>query len=69
MHVALLTFEGFNEFDSLIALGILNRVRQPAAWRVSLTCPAPRVRSMNGVIIDAQASLTEARSADAVSAP
>ena len=65
MHVAILTFEGFNELDSLIALGILNRVKLPA-WRVSLACPAPRVRSMNGVVIDAQASLAEARSADAV---
>ena len=35
MHVAILTFEGFNELDSLIALGILNRVKRPA-WRVSL---------------------------------
>jgi transcriptional regulator GlxA family with amidase domain len=65
MHVAILTFEGFNELDSLIALGILNRVRQPG-WRVSLACPTPRVRSMNGVIIEAQASLAEARTADAV---
>ena len=64
MHVAILTFDGFNELDSLIALGILNRVKQPA-WRVSLACPAPRVRSMNGVVIDAQASLAEARTADA----
>jgi len=65
MHVAILTFEGFNELDSLIALGILNRVKRPD-WRVSLACPAPRVRSMNGVVVDAQASLAEASSADAV---
>ncbi len=65
MHVAILTFEGFNELDSLISLGILNRVKLPG-WRVSLACPAPRVRSMNGVIVDAQASLVDARAADAV---
>jgi transcriptional regulator GlxA family with amidase domain len=65
MHVAILTFEGFNELDSLIALGILNRVKLPA-WRVSLACPTTRVRSMNGVGIEAQASLAEACSADAV---
>jgi transcriptional regulator GlxA family with amidase domain len=65
MHVAILTFEGFNELDSLIALGILNRVKRPG-WRVSLACPAPRVRSMNGVVIEAQASLSDARAADAV---
>ncbi len=28
MHIAILTFEGFNELDSLIALNILNRVKQ-----------------------------------------
>ena len=26
MHIAILTLEGFNELDSLIALNILNRV-------------------------------------------
>ncbi len=65
MHVAILTFEGFNELDSLIALGILNRVKR-SAWRVSLACPTSRVRSMNGVVIDAQASLADARAADAI---
>ena len=47
MHIAILTFEGFNELDSLIALGILNRIRKPD-WRVSIASPGPRVRSMNG---------------------
>ncbi|KUY58909.1 MULTISPECIES: DJ-1/PfpI family protein [unclassified Burkholderia] len=65
MHIAILTFDGFNELDSLIALGILNRVKQPD-WRVSIASPTARVRSMNGVMIDAQASLQDARDADAV---
>ena len=65
MHIAILTFEGFNELDSLIALGILNRIKRPS-WRVSIACPSARVRSMNGVVIDAQASLNDANSADAV---
>jgi transcriptional regulator GlxA family with amidase domain len=65
MHIAILTFEGFNELDSLIALGILTRVRRPD-WRVSIACPAARVRSMNGVVLEAQASLHEASLADAV---
>jgi transcriptional regulator GlxA family with amidase domain len=65
MHIAILTFEGFNELDSLIALGILNRVKRPG-WRVSIACPSDRVRSMNGVVLDAQASLSEASAADAV---
>lgn len=65
MHIAILTFEGFNELDSLVAFGILNRVKQPG-WRVSIACPTPRVRSMNGVFIDAQVSLRDANAADAV---
>lgn len=65
MHIAILTFEGFNELDSFIALGILNRVKKPG-WRVSIATPAARVRSMNGVVIEAQASLQEASVADAV---
>jgi transcriptional regulator GlxA family with amidase domain len=65
MHIAILTFEGFNELDSLVALGILNRIKRPS-WRVSIACPSARVRSMNGVVMDAQASLSDANSADAV---
>ena len=38
MHIAILTFEGYNELDSLIALGVLNRVKQPG-WRVSIASP------------------------------
>jgi transcriptional regulator GlxA family with amidase domain len=65
MHIAILTFEGFNEIDSLVALGILGRVRKPD-WRVSIAAPARRVTSMNGVVLEAQCSLEEARNADAV---
>lgn len=65
MHIAILTFEGFNELDSLIALNILGRVKRPG-WRVSVASPAQRVRSMNGVVLEAQASLQDACDADAV---
>jgi transcriptional regulator GlxA family with amidase domain len=65
MHIAILTFEGFNELDSLIPFGILNRVRKPG-WRVSIASPTPRVRSMNGLVLEAQASLSDAVDADAV---
>jgi len=65
MHIAILTFEGYNELDSLIALGVLNRVRK-TDWRVSIASPSPRVRSMNGVVIEAHVSLAEAAAADAV---
>jgi transcriptional regulator GlxA family with amidase domain len=65
VHIAILTFEGYNELDSLIALGVLNRVKK-ADWRVSIAAPAPRVRSMNGVVIESMASLEDACAADAV---
>ena len=31
MHIAILTFGGFNELDSFVALGVLNRIKKPAA--------------------------------------
>lgn len=65
MHIAILSFEGFNELDSLIAFGLLNRVKQPG-WRVSIASNAARIRSMNGLVIEPQATLAEANTADAV---
>jgi transcriptional regulator GlxA family with amidase domain len=65
MHIAILTFDGYNEIDSLVALGILGRVRKPD-WRVSIASPSARVTSMNGVTLEAQCSLADARNADAV---
>jgi transcriptional regulator GlxA family with amidase domain len=65
MHIAILTFEGFNEIDSIVALGILGRVRK-AGWRVSIACPSPQVTSMNGVAMQAQCSLEDAANAEAV---
>jgi transcriptional regulator GlxA family with amidase domain len=65
MHIAILTFQGYNELDSLVALGILNRIKKPN-WRVTLCCPEQTVTSMNGVVVHAQSALSEASSADAV---
>ena len=65
MHIAILTFDGFNELDSFIALGILNRVKAPG-WRVTLACPTATVTTMNGVTVHAMATLEEACDADAV---
>lgn len=65
MHIAILTFQGFNELDSFVALGVLNRIKKPD-WRVTLCCPDPTVTSMNGVTVHAQSRLEDARSADAV---
>jgi transcriptional regulator GlxA family with amidase domain len=65
MLIAILTFDGFNELDSLVSLGILGRVRK-AGWRVSIASPSPRVTSMNGVVLDGAISLEQARKADAI---
>lgn len=65
MHIAILTFQGFNELDSLVALGVLNRVKKPG-WRVTVCCPEPEVTSMNGVTVRAQSALEDAAGADAV---
>jgi transcriptional regulator GlxA family with amidase domain len=65
MHIAILTFEGYNELDSLIALGVLNRVRHDD-WRVTIATPTAKVTSMNGVVIEQMSTLGEACEADAV---
>jgi len=65
MHIAILTFQGFNELDSFIALGLLNRIKK-TDWKVTICCPEPTVTSMNGVTVHAQARLADARTADAV---
>ena len=65
MDIAILTFEGFNELDSFIAAGILNRMKSDG-WNVQITCPADVVTSMNGVKINAQQPLEFANSADVV---
>lgn len=65
MHIAILTFEGYNELDSLIALGVLNRIKDDD-WRVTICTPTPRVTSMNGVVIEQMSTLAEAVQADAV---
>lgn len=65
MHIAILTFQGFNELDSLVALGVLNRIKKPD-WRVTLCCPEISVTSMNGVTVQRQSTLAEIPNADAV---
>lgn len=65
MHIAILTFDGFNELDSLIALGILNRIQKPG-WKVSIASPEPKITSMNGVVMKRHIGLDEANRADVV---
>lgn len=65
VRIAILTFDGFNELDSIIALGILNRARQPG-WRIEICSPTADVTSMNGVRLQSHCLLAEAGDADAV---
>lgn len=65
MKIAILTFDGFNELDSFIALGLLNRLTADG-WKAQITSPSTRVTSMNGVVVEAQQPLEFANEADAV---
>ncbi len=65
MDVAIVTFDGFNELDSLVALHIINRVALPG-WRAQIAAPGPSVTSMNGVVLATQRPLESVASADAV---
>ena len=65
MRVAILTFDGFNELDSFIALGLLNRL-SAQGWKAEITSPSQHVTSMNGVTVQAQQPLEFANEADVV---
>jgi transcriptional regulator GlxA family with amidase domain len=65
MHIAIVTFEGFNEIDSFVALNMIGRVLRPG-WSAQITCPTDSVRSANGVRIEAQQPLEFANAADVV---
>ena len=65
MRIAILTFDGFNELDSFVALGLLNRLGAQG-WKAEITSPTTRVTSMGGVTVQAQQPLEFANDADAV---
>jgi transcriptional regulator GlxA family with amidase domain len=65
VRIAILTFDGFNELDSFIALGLLNRLGSQG-WKAEITSPTSHVTSMNGVTVQAQRPLEFANEADAV---
>ena len=65
MRIAILTFDGFNELDSFIALGLLNRLGA-IGWKAEIASPNAHVTSMNGVTVQAQRPLEFANEADAV---
>lgn len=65
MRIAILSFAGFNELDSFIALGLLNRLR-PRGWSAELAGPGSHVTSMNGVTVQLQRPLEWANEAEVV---
>jgi transcriptional regulator GlxA family with amidase domain len=65
VRIAIVTFDGFNELDSFIALGLLNRLGAEG-WKAEIASPSAHVTSMNGVTVQAQRPLEFANEADAV---
>ena len=65
MQVAVVTFDGFNELDSFIASGLINRARAQGVTAY-ITTPAPVVTSMNGVEVTGQRPLDFVAEADVV---
>ncbi len=65
MDIAILTFEGFNEMDTFVALSMLNRMK-PCGWHIHLCSPNDHVTSMNGVTVKAHQPIEFANHADAV---
>lgn len=65
MHIAILTFQGFNELDSLVAFNLLKRVPNPD-WRVTICSPSESITSKGGLVVQAQSGIDEAARADAV---
>ena len=68
MHIAILTFDGFNELDSLIAYGMLGRIALlgDTQWKVSIASPTAKITSMNGLTIESHMNLSDTSQADAV---
>ena len=65
MRIAIITFDGFNELDSFVAFGLLNRL-SAEGWKAEITSPTTHVTSMNGLTVQAQQPLEFANDADAV---
>ena len=68
MRISILTFDAFNDLDSLVAFGMLSRIALlgDTDWQVHIASPTPRVTSMNGLTIDAHEDLGQLAQADAV---
>lgn len=65
MRIAIITFDGFNEIDAFVPLGLLNRLNA-RGWKAEIVGPTSHLTSMNGVTVQAQQPLEFANDADAV---
>jgi transcriptional regulator GlxA family with amidase domain len=65
MKIAIVTFDGFNEIDSFVALRILNMVKLDG-WKAEIVAPTETIISGNGVVVHAQKPLAFANEADVV---
>jgi transcriptional regulator GlxA family with amidase domain len=65
MNIVILTFQGFNEIDSLVAFRMLKWLDKKD-WSIKICCPESEVTSMGGLTIQAQGMIEEANTADAV---
>lgn len=65
MNIAILTFQRFNEIDSLVAFRMLKWLDKDD-WNIQICCPDIEVISMGGLAIRAQGMLEDANKADAV---
>ncbi|WP_288900753.1 DJ-1/PfpI family protein [uncultured Sneathiella sp.] len=63
--IAILTFQGFNEIDSLVAYRMLHWLQKPD-WEITICSPEAEVTSMGGLSIRAHSALEDASEADAV---
>jgi transcriptional regulator GlxA family with amidase domain len=65
VRVAIVAFDGFDELDTFVALGLLNRLGAQG-WTVELASPTAQVTSVNGLTVQAQRPLEHANDADIV---
>lgn len=63
--VAIVTLEGFNEIDSLLAYSMLNRLKDNGLV-AEIVSPSSKVTSMNGLVIEAHQNLSRLNEYDAV---
>lgn len=65
MRIAIVIFDGFDEIDAFVSLGLLNRL-SALGWKAELAAPVTRATSMNGVTVEVQRTLAFANKAEIV---